>query len=53
MSDRTVDPSVGVAPQLTPLRDNAQPSDQLPVYVNWGTYKSSWLAAGLGLSSRF
>ena len=53
MTDRTVDPSVGVAPQLTPLRDNAMPSDQLPVYVNWGSYKSSWLAAGLGLSARW
>jgi hypothetical protein len=53
MSDRTVDPSVGVAPQLTPLRDNASDPDQLPVYVNWGSYKSSWLAAGLGLSARW
>ena len=51
MTDRTVDPAVGVAPQLTPLRDNADASDQLPVYVNWGSYKSSWLAAGLGLST--
>ncbi|HTJ40910.1 MAG TPA: outer membrane protein transport protein [Kofleriaceae bacterium] len=43
--------NAGQAPQLTPLRDNAQPQDQLPVYVNWGKYTSSWIAAGLGLSA--
>jgi len=53
MADRTVTPDVGISPQLTPIRDNADPADQLPVYVNWGTYESSWLAAGLGLSTKF
>jgi long-chain fatty acid transport protein len=51
MQDRDVSPDVGVSPQLTPLRDNASEADQLPVYVNWGSYKSSWLAFGLGLNA--
>jgi long-chain fatty acid transport protein len=66
MADRTVDTchpndnqgadckassSAGEATQLTPLRDNAPEADQLKTYVNWGTYKSSWLAVGMGISA--
>jgi long-chain fatty acid transport protein len=45
--------NAGQSPQLTPLRDNAQQQDALHTYVNWGTYKSSWLAIGLGLNASF
>lgn len=52
LSDRTVTPEVGRAPQLTPLRT---PDDVEPVttYVNWGDYKSSWIVAGVGASTQF
>ncbi len=46
MASRTVDPDVGKAPQLTPLRYDPP----LDTYVNWGDYSSSWLLAGLGVS---
>ncbi|MCA9677352.1 MAG: outer membrane protein transport protein [Kofleriaceae bacterium] len=47
VADRTVTPDVGVSPQLTPVRD---PTDEpLEVYVNWGTYRTSWLMAGAGV----
>lgn len=49
MKDRTVTPDVGLAPQLSPIRDTS--TDPLNVYVNWGTYKASWLAAGLGVTT--
>ena len=48
MGERTVDPSVGKAPQVNPIRDtSAMP---LTTFVNWGDYRSSWIVAGLGLS---
>jgi long-chain fatty acid transport protein len=49
MKDRTVTPAAGLAPQLSPIRDTS--ADPLNVYVNWGTYKASWLAAGLGVTT--
>lgn len=48
MPTRTVDPTVGVAPQLNPIRD-----DSLEVFVNWGTYDSLWLWGGLGVKKSF
>lgn len=48
MGTRHVDPSVGKAPQVNPIRDtSAMPLD---VYVNWGDYTSSWIVAGLGIA---
>ncbi len=48
MSDRRVDPTVGQAPQLNPIRDTS--TMPLTTFVNWGDYSSSWLLIGLGLS---
>lgn len=48
MGERHVDPSVGIAPQVNPIRDTA--AEPLETFVNWGDYRSSWLVAGLGLS---
>jgi long-chain fatty acid transport protein len=48
MSDRTVSPDEGVAPQINPIRPNDP-----EVYVNWGEYSSSWLLAGAGVSRGF
>lgn len=50
---REVTPEEGLSPQLQPVRDN--PDDPAPprVYVNWGTYTSSWLIAGLSLDTSF
>lgn len=48
MSDRTVTPEVGRAPQLNPIRDESD--EPLTVYVNWGDYASSWLMLGAGVS---
>jgi len=52
VADRNVDPDVGVAPQLSPIRDDNQTAP-LPTYVNWGTYSTHWLAAGVGVTSEF
>ena len=49
MKDRTVTPEVGASPQLSPIRDTS--TDPLTVFVNWGTYKATWLAAGLGVTT--
>jgi long-chain fatty acid transport protein len=46
MSDRTVAAGTGLAPQLNPVRD--QSGEPLTVYVNDGTYKSSWMMIGFG-----
>jgi long-subunit fatty acid transport protein len=46
MDARTV--TDGQSPQLSPIRPNP-----MPPMVNTGTYTSSWLAAGLGLSGGF
>lgn len=51
MPERTVDPTVGRAPQVNPIRDTS--SMPLEVFVNWGAYRSSWLVAGLGLGRSF
>ncbi|MBK9037145.1 MAG: outer membrane protein transport protein [Myxococcales bacterium] len=48
MGERHVDPSVGVAPQVNPIRDTS--ATPLEVFVNWGDYKSTWIVAGLGLA---
>jgi len=47
VEDREVTSEEGRSPQLTPVRDPNDPP--LTVYVNYGTYKTSWLIAGLGL----
>jgi long-chain fatty acid transport protein len=46
MDARTV--TDGQSPQLSPIRPNP-----MPPMVNMGTYKSSWLAAGFGVSGGF
>jgi len=48
MADRHVDPTVGKAPQLNPIRDESEAP--LEVFVNWGDYASSWIVAGAGLT---
>lgn len=47
VEERTVDPEVGVSPQLNPIRD----PNPNPTYVNWGDYSSSWFFAGAGVSA--
>jgi long-chain fatty acid transport protein len=47
VEDREVAMDEGRSPQLTPVRDPNDPP--LVTYVNYGTYKTSWLLAGLGL----
>lgn len=49
MKDRTVDPSTGLGPQLSPIRDTSD--EPLNVFVNWGTYKATWMAAGVGVTT--
>jgi long-chain fatty acid transport protein len=51
VATRTVSPSVGQSPQLDPVRDPNDPP--LSVYVNWGTYKTSWLVAGASVRTEF
>lgn len=51
MTDRTVDPADGRAPQLNPIRDES--SMPLEVFVNWGDYASWWAIAGAGVTKRF
>jgi long-subunit fatty acid transport protein len=51
VSDRQVAPEVGRSPQLNPIRDDTD--EPLEVFVNWGTYRSSWLIAGAGVSGSF
>jgi long-chain fatty acid transport protein len=53
VASRHVDPSVGVAPQLSPVRDDPEDPDPPRVYVNWGDYSSSWLIAGAGVTAGF
>jgi len=53
VADRRVDPSVGVAPQLSPVREDPNDPDPPRVYVNWGDYSASWLIAGAGVSAGF
>ena len=48
MGERHVDPSVGVAPQVNPIRDTS--ATPLEVFVNWGDYQATWIVAGLGLA---
>ena len=48
MADREVTMEDARSPQLTPIR----PADDA-AKVNAGTYKSSWIAAGLGVSATF
>ncbi|MEZ4401965.1 MAG: outer membrane protein transport protein [Kofleriaceae bacterium] len=48
MGERHVDPTVGVAPQVNPIRDTS--AAPLEVFVNWGDYRASWLIAGLGVA---
>lgn len=50
MPERTVDAAEARVPQLNPIRDDAAP---LPVYINAGSYRASWLLAGLGVSRGF
>jgi len=50
MLTRTVDPSEAHVPQVNPIRDDSAP---LPVYVNAGEYRSSWILAGLGATRAF
>jgi long-chain fatty acid transport protein len=47
MAERQVEPTVGVAPQLNPIRDPS--TTPLTTFVNWGDYRSSWLLFGLGV----
>jgi long-subunit fatty acid transport protein len=51
MAERTVAAGTGRAPQLNPIRDTS--SEPLEVYVNDGTYRSSWLMIGAGLNRTF
>ena len=51
MPARHVDPAVGRAPQLNPIRDDGDPP--LEVFVNWGDYASSWIVAGAGVTKTF
>ncbi len=53
VADRHVDPTVGVSPQLTPVRDDPNDPEPLRTYVNWGDYSSSWLIAGAGVTAGF
>ena len=46
MAERTVAAGQGLAPQLNPIRDES--TTPLTVFVNDGTYQSSWLMIGLG-----
>ena len=50
MPERTVEPAEARVPQLNPIRDDAAP---LPVFINAGTYRASWLLAGLAVSRGF
>ncbi|HUH00851.1 MAG TPA: outer membrane protein transport protein [Kofleriaceae bacterium] len=50
---REVTAAEGMSPQLQPVRDNPDDPDPARVYVNWGTYQSSWLIAGLALDTSF
>jgi long-chain fatty acid transport protein len=47
MAERHVDPTVGIAAQLNPIRDTS--AEPLTTFVNWGDYRSSWLLLGLGM----
>jgi long-subunit fatty acid transport protein len=53
VADREVTPDEGLSPQLQPVRDNPDDPDPPRVYVNWGTYTSSWFMAGLALDTQF
>jgi long-chain fatty acid transport protein len=50
MPSRTVSDEEAGVPQVNPIRDGAAP---LPVYINAGNYRASWLLAGLGASRAF
>jgi long-chain fatty acid transport protein len=52
VEDREVSPEEGKAPQLTPIRAETQ-DEPLDVFVNWGSYRSSWLVAGVGAAYEF
>ncbi len=43
-----VDSATGKAAQLTPLRESDP--GVIPSFVNWGEYKSHWIAIGVGMS---
>jgi long-chain fatty acid transport protein len=51
VEDREVSPDEGRAEQLTPIRETD--AGATPTYVNWGSYRSSWIIAGIGLASEF
>jgi long-subunit fatty acid transport protein len=51
VAERHVSPEVGVAEQLTPIREPE--GEPMPTYVNWGDYRSSWLMAGAGIRTSF
>jgi long-chain fatty acid transport protein len=53
LDDRDVDPAEGMSPQITPVRDDPEDPTPLRTYVNWGRYASSWLVAGVGVSTTF
>ncbi len=50
MPARTVSATEAGLPQVNPIREG---DAALPVYVNAGTYRSSWLLAGLGVGRGF
>jgi long-chain fatty acid transport protein len=52
VGEREVTQDEGVAPQLSPIRDDNQTAP-LDTFVNWGTYRAHWYTAGLGVASEF
>ncbi len=53
VADRTVSPDDGVAPQLTPIREDPEVGQATPTFINWGSYQSSWFMFGGGVSADF
>ena len=53
VQDRNVSPDEGVSPQLTPIREDPDVGEETPTYVNWGSYQSSWLVIGAGVTADF
>lgn len=51
MPKRTVSTEEARLPQLNPIREPM--GSELPVYVNAGEYRASWILAGLGASRAF
>jgi len=51
VEDREVALDDARSPQLTPVRDPTEPP--LVTYVNAGSYQTSWLIAGLGMTAGF